>query len=66
LVAEHTALGAAAVLSQRHGRLVAAHDVRRRIQASPALQQVQEAAEQAWLHRVAHRCMKVAAERAQE
>src|SRR5262245_48865782 len=34
LAVEPTALGAAMVLSERHGKIVAAHDVRRRIQAS--------------------------------
>jgi hypothetical protein len=46
LAVEHTALGAAAVLSERHGRIVAAHDVRRRIRASPALQRIQALAQQ--------------------
>jgi hypothetical protein len=45
LAVENTALGAAMVLSARHGKIVAAHDVRSRIQASPSLQHIQQLAE---------------------
>jgi hypothetical protein len=47
LAVEQTALGAAIVLSERHGKIVAAHDVRRRIQRSPSLQCIQRLAEEA-------------------
>jgi hypothetical protein len=40
--------------------------VRRRIQASPSLQHIQQLAEQAHFDRAAHRCAQVVAERAQE
>ena len=45
LAVENTALGAAMVLSERHGKIVAAHDVRCRIQSSPSLQRIQLLAE---------------------
>ena len=66
LVEDHTALGAAVVLTQLHGHLIVAHDVRQRVAVSPSLQRVQQASEQARFHRAAQRCMRVVAERAQE
>jgi hypothetical protein len=66
LVAELTALGAAAVLSQRHGP---SRGRSRRPPPHPGLaprsSKSRRQPRQAWFHR-AHRCMKVAAERAQE
>ena len=63
---EPTALGAAALLSERHGRLVAAHDVRRRIQASPSLQHIQQLAEQVLMQDAVANFHRRAAERKQQ
>jgi hypothetical protein len=66
LAVEHTALGAAAVLSRRHGRLAAAHDVRHRIQASHSLQRIQQLGEQVRMREAVATCSMAVAKRKQE
>ena len=66
LAVEHTALGAAVVLSERHGRIVAAPDVRQRIQASPSLQQIQLLAEHVHMQEAFANGYRRAAERKQQ
>jgi hypothetical protein len=59
-------LGAAVVLSERYGRIVAAHDVRRRIAVSPWLQHIQHLAEEAHMQCAVAKYQRTVAERAQE
>jgi hypothetical protein len=66
LAVENTALGAAMVLSARHGKIVAAHDVRCRIQASPALQHIQQLAEHVRMQDAVANYRRRIAERARE
>ena len=66
LAVKHTALGAAVVLSERHGKIVAAHDVRHRIQASPSLQHIQQLAQEAHMQDAVARYHRRFAERVQE
>lgn len=66
LVEETTPLGAAMLLSERHCRIVAAHDVRRRIAASAALQAFQEASREAQIGRAIAHHRQVGVQRLQE
>lgn len=50
-------------LSERHGRVVSAHDVRRRIAASPILQRIQHLAEQRQMHDAVAACQQRIAQR---
>jgi hypothetical protein len=66
LAEEFTPLGVAMVLSERHGRVVAAHDIRRRIADSPELQRVQAACEEAYMRSAISNSFRRIAEREEE